>query len=423
MNIGGSGVTVGPLPETARLRRARPGASAIDDVTYSTNAVHGERSATWARSLAPRYDLAAASFTEPELFDADLSALGEGFGRADLSRVVRTLEAFDSFVMMTGGESISHGPFLHQTHQLWRPSVINGNRVLAAIAAAHTPNFSGIDRSHPVLNEVCEHVERIFGCQSDASVFVSSGTKPSSGLHVDTGELLVIPLDGPKRWRVLRPAIDVPLSPSHEAPLEGEVVFDGVLEPGSALTIPRGWPHDVSPLGPVTMSLTISLYRPVRAAAVVANANRAIEMASLRAGFSPNDVDESVEAIEAACRSLFSSAAIEGEICQRRNAIPLRNHGDLAWGLLDGRLSPNWRVSCRAPGGATVATDRDDEPLGVAIGGRLVSFEPRLSTLVASVLSSHRSVVSDLVEDAEGLPAVQAIVDMIADGLLDVEIP
>lgn len=416
-------IAIEVLGPTDELRFPDDNAGPLDALATIVAAGHRERSERWATTFAPAFDLSDQDFERPVVFDIDLAALGRGFTRDDLDGVARTLEAFDSFIMMHDGESVSHSPFLHREHELWRPSVINGNKVLAAMTASYTANFSGIDRSNSTLNGLCEHIERLFGCPADASVFLASGRTNSSGLHADTGELLIIPLEGPKHWEVLEPTVSQPLSPRYESGYHGAAAIDRTIAPGQALLIPRGWPHRVTPVGPTSISATVAFYRDLPATAVTAAANRAVHRPELRRGFGsrPDEVHRAIAAASNAADELFSPRTFESAVARRRATIPLRNHGRLAWSLLDGRLDPASTVSFRAPGGVMIAADPTTGANSqLAVAGRRISVSSHAVDLLTAVLSSHESSVQELVESRPNEPVAQLLAQLIADGLLDV---
>ena len=74
----------------------------------------------------------------------------------------------------------------------------------------------------------------------------------------------MIQVAGRKHWRVYAPTRQHPLKNDIEAPPQptGAPAFDGILEDGDVLYIPRGWWHVAAPLNEPSLHLTFSLTPP-----------------------------------------------------------------------------------------------------------------------------------------------------------------
>jgi hypothetical protein len=82
--------------------------------------------------------------------------------------------------------------------------------------------------------------------------------------HWDAQEAVVIQVAGRKHWQVYQPTRLYPLKNDVEAPLPptDPPVWDGILEDGDVLYIPRGWWHVAAPLNEPSLHLTFSLTPP-----------------------------------------------------------------------------------------------------------------------------------------------------------------
>ena len=188
----------------------------------------------------------------------------------------RAIRAYQGF------EQVPMTSFLASTTDSFEPGVVNVNRLLAGLSNGYTFNLIGLDRRCPLLGELAEHLERLIGGRVEISAFISSGDIPSTPLHVDHPERLVIPVVGPKYWEVRAPTTNYPLRTGDEVPQSGDVVFAATIEPGEALAVPRAWVHRAETCGEFSVCLTIGMYRAPGAAHVVSCANRASESAELR---------------------------------------------------------------------------------------------------------------------------------------------
>lgn len=83
-------------------------------------------------------------------------------------------------------------------------------------------------------------------------------------LHYDPEDLIILQVEGAKRWRIVGPAIANPVigMRAPPAPAETEMLFDEVLNPGDALFVPAGHWHRCEGTGPRSMHLSIFLTPP-----------------------------------------------------------------------------------------------------------------------------------------------------------------
>jgi hypothetical protein len=82
--------------------------------------------------------------------------------------------------------------------------------------------------------------------------------------HWDPQEAMVLQLAGRKKWRVWRPTRLHPLQNDSDipAPPTAGPAWEGVLNDGDVLYIPRGWWHDAFPLNEPSLHITVSLTPP-----------------------------------------------------------------------------------------------------------------------------------------------------------------
>ena len=97
----------------------------------------------------------------------------------------------------------------------------------------------------PPLAALCEDIkERL--CESTyTGVIVTSGTDGAFRVHYDPEDLIILQIEGTKRWQIFGPPVSNPVrgmpkqSPPGNAP-----IFDEVLQPGDCLFVPAGnWHH------------------------------------------------------------------------------------------------------------------------------------------------------------------------------------
>ena len=121
------------------------------------------------------------------------------------------------------------------------------NRVdLARVQAFLRQGFSlvvqPIDRHAPALDVLCESIRAELPERVKAGVIVTEGQHGAFRLHYDPEDLIILQVEGSKRWRVVGPAIANPVVGMRPpaAPAEDNVLFDDVLAAGDALFVPAG---------------------------------------------------------------------------------------------------------------------------------------------------------------------------------------
>jgi cupin superfamily protein len=118
-----------------------------------------------------------------------------------------------------------------------------------------------VDELHKPLTRLAESLELTFRVPIQINLY--AGWKSSQGfdLHWDDHEVLIIQLSGRKQWRVYRPTRHYPLAKDQvdSQPPADNPIWEGFLEDGDLLYIPRGWWHEATPLGEPTLHLTIGI--------------------------------------------------------------------------------------------------------------------------------------------------------------------
>ena len=119
------------------------------------------------------------------------------------------------------------------------------------------------------VQEMAPHVRDLMGAfqdalQTDAFANLYAGWHNNNAFsrHWDPQEAIVLQLAGRKRWRVYRPTRLSPLQNDDAPPPTAAPAWEGTLNDGDVLYIPRGWWHEAFPLGEPSLHLTVSLTPP-----------------------------------------------------------------------------------------------------------------------------------------------------------------
>lgn len=119
-----------------------------------------------------------------------------------------------------------------------------------------------IDTMHEPVGRLAGEMSSTF--QEEVGVNLYAGWRRQRGfdLHWDEHDVFVLQVSGRKRWSVRGDSRPHPLNHALDrsfAPPD-EVVWEGILEDGDLLYVPRGWWHVAEPLDEPSMHLTFGVY-------------------------------------------------------------------------------------------------------------------------------------------------------------------
>ena len=104
-----------------------------------------------------------------------------------------------------------------------------------------------IDRHVPALASLCGYIRSQICEQIKVGVIVTaSGSGGAFTIHFDPEDLIILQVEGSKRWKIFGPPVCNPVAgmPKPNPPPEDKPIFDEVLQPGDFLFLPAGtWHH------------------------------------------------------------------------------------------------------------------------------------------------------------------------------------
>ena len=121
--------------------------------------------------------------------------------------------------------------------------------------------LEGLDLLDPTINEMCAAIDAVNECVfSNSVVFFSQKGGEAYRGHCDADDVLVIHLAGQKKWRIHKrqPPRQVDLNelpPEKMGPLQTELV----LNPGDALFLRSGTPHQVETTGDHSLHMSFDI--------------------------------------------------------------------------------------------------------------------------------------------------------------------
>jgi Cupin superfamily protein len=142
---------------------------------------------------------------------------------------------------------------------------ILGSVIERELSDGATLMVGAIDEWIPALGHLAHDLESWLHTTVSANLYLADRDTPGLRLHWDDHDTFILQLAGRKRWTVHRPTIEHPLrdrGPTPPLPAPGDHVWQGVLDAGSRIYLPRGWWHLVEPIGERTAHVTVGWNQP-----------------------------------------------------------------------------------------------------------------------------------------------------------------
>lgn len=161
--------------------------------------------------------------------------------------------------LVRGGTDVHCDEFLGKRGQ-WGRSLRVGRleRILSEGATLVLNSVEELfDELRALADDTMNTLERMAWC----NLYASWGAEQGFNLHWDDHDTLICQVSGRKAWRVYEPTCHAPTTgcPDADHRPEGEPVWEGVLESGTVLYMPRGWWHVAVPMSEPTLHVTIGL--------------------------------------------------------------------------------------------------------------------------------------------------------------------
>jgi ribosomal protein L16 Arg81 hydroxylase len=98
----------------------------------------------------------------------------------------------------------------------------------------------------PTLDALCSDIRARTAEKIKVGAIVTTGDSGALKYHYDKEDLILIQLEGSKRWRIYSPPVANPLRNMDVSEIlepKGHPIFDDIMRPGDFLFIPAGYCH------------------------------------------------------------------------------------------------------------------------------------------------------------------------------------
>ncbi len=164
------------------------------------------------------------------------------------------------------GQPIPADSFLSY-HPARRPHAPATTRIRSTELTQHlqqgaTLILDAVDELHTPVRNLAADIEKALLARIQVNMYAGWRTSPGFDLHWDGHDVLILQISGRKHWKVYPMTREHPVEgdPKKENPPDTPV-WEGLLNDGDLLYIPRGWWHVAVPLDEPTLHLTVGIHR------------------------------------------------------------------------------------------------------------------------------------------------------------------
>ncbi|MGQ0799785.1 MAG: JmjC domain-containing protein [Pseudomarimonas sp.] len=172
----------------------------------------------------------------------------------------------DSLRLVQGGKPLEVERFAQRCSGA-EPLVLKSAALSRCLADGATLVMDHVQERVPALRQLADAVGNDLRANTTINLYASFGAQEGFGLHWDGQENFILQIAGRKHWKVYRPTRVNPLKGEiNAAPSpSGEPDWEGVIEDGDMLYLPRGWWHIARPLDGPSLHLTLTVEPPLGA--------------------------------------------------------------------------------------------------------------------------------------------------------------
>ena len=119
--------------------------------------------------------------------------------------------------------------------------------------------LDAVEKFAPPVYEIAEAFEEALHASTTVNVYAGWRAQKGLNLHWDDQEVMILQVSGRKQWKVYRPTRHHPLIGEDVPVPTEEPVWEGILEDGDMMYMPRGWWHVAFPLEEPSLHLTVTI--------------------------------------------------------------------------------------------------------------------------------------------------------------------
>jgi ribosomal protein L16 Arg81 hydroxylase len=208
---------------------------------------------------------------------------------------------------------------------------VDARRLVQLLSGGATLVIDQVDELFPQVQELAESCEEMFRIRVGVNLYAGWRTDNGFDLHWDRHDTLILQVAGRKHWTIYAPTWLHPVDddPSGKPPTPTEPpVWEGVLEDGDVIYMPRGWWHVARPLSEPTLHLTVG-WMHVTGLDLLESMMRTLRKrehvrADLPHLLSPEQQEQYLEQLRQEVQSTLTGDVIEKAMRASEDAVPSR---------------------------------------------------------------------------------------------------
>jgi ribosomal protein L16 Arg81 hydroxylase len=157
------------------------------------------------------------------------------------------------------GHMIAPELFVHTAAGAGNPPLVDPGRLVALLADGATLILQGVEDLAPKVRALQEAFRDALLARTHVNLYASWRSEKGFDLHWDAHEVMVLQLQGRKQWQIFAPTQDCPLDTGVPPRPTGAPAWDGMLNAGDVLYLPRGWWHVAYPVNEPSLHLTFGI--------------------------------------------------------------------------------------------------------------------------------------------------------------------
>lgn len=192
-------------------------------------------------------------------------------------------------------------------------NVVDVSRLLAFLKHGFSLSVARINDYAPHLKMLCANIRAVLREQIKVGAIVTTGEGGAFRLHYDPEDLIILQVEGRKRWKVFGPPAINPIvgMKPPPAPPEDTLLFDEVLAPGDFLFLPAGNWHRCENQSSRSLHLGIFFQPPSGLDVIKAITSKLMADESLRAPLSRGTTDPSAVEEDIKTRAIERIGALD----------------------------------------------------------------------------------------------------------------
>jgi ribosomal protein L16 Arg81 hydroxylase len=308
------------------------------------------------------------------------------------------------------------------------PLVADPAAVIEQFLGGATILLQWMQRVMPPIGELCSALDGALTHNATATVFLAP-PGPGLGRHCDPYDVIVVQVEGRKRWELHAPRVPYPLEGGVDERVDpGPPDLEIEMVAGDVLYLPKGWIHGVHAIDEVSLHVSVMVTNRLwldLVNDVLADIGDDVELRrALPAGYA-HDPDALVDELTAKLEGLkawldtrdlgaVARAAAYDFWSERR---PTRRH-QLAQALAVDAIDESTVV--RGRGGADLRLFEDQDSVTLLLGSRCLRVPRVFAEPLRRLASGRPVVVSALSDDLADELRLSVIRQLVREGYLEV---